>query len=226
MLCSFLKLFPIGAVLCLVKIKNRFSRYLTIILSSVVFLLFIFIFQENINIISLKTPRPYTDYSFGLQTIPDYAINILKINKSHVYIYFYLILILLITTIVFFKYQTFFKYKISNCKFGFGYLIGSGIFIISYIIGNNFEYRFVFLILTIPQIFIWRKTNKFLNHILALYVIIFWQTGINYFTVYLFSSKIYIFIGQFIVMYLFVFHFVVSLMFLLKYTVLVNQFRK
>ena len=220
LLCSFLKLFPIGAVLSLIKIKNRSNRFLTITLSSILFLLFIYVFQENIKIVSLKTPRPYQDYSFGLQTIPNYAINIFKIDKSQVYFFFYLLLILLITTLAFFKYQTFFKYKLSNSKFGYGYLIGSGIFIVSYIIGNNFEYRFVFLILTIPQIFIWRKSNTFLNHILVLYLIIFWQTGINYFTVYLFSSKIYIFIGQFIVMYLFAFHFIVSLVTLLKHTVL------
>jgi hypothetical protein len=214
---SMLKLFPIGAIICILNkkslgIKKSFLIFLTICVS---FITYLIVMKDNILLVSKKTPRPYGEISYGLGGIPSLLINHFK-EKYYFYFqlelykkypdfdFFIFLLFIFLILVLFFIYNRFFRFiftppLIEKNNEGNSYLIGAGIFLVTCLIGYNWEYRLVFLIFTIPQLLIWLPKYKFFASILLfLSILIVWQSFIN--------RVINIFIIQFFVLFLFLSH--------------------
>jgi hypothetical protein len=222
---SMLKLFPIGAIFCILNkmsigIKKSFLIFLTV---SVSFLTYLIVMKDNILLVSKKTPRPYSGMSYGLGGIPSLLINDLKerhyfffqlelYKKYPSFDFFIFLLFIFLVLVFFFFFNNFFRFFVSaplinKNNEGNSYLIGAGIFIVTCLIGYNWEYRLIFLIFTIPQLLIWLRRYKFFALILLfLSIFIVWQSFIN--------RVINIYIVQFFVLFLFLSHLYIIIIFL------------
>jgi len=224
LIVSTLKLFPIGAVFCILnnqclRLKKALLIFVTVL---VIFLVYLMAMKDNILLVSKKTPRPFGDIAFGLGGLPSLLIDyfkrkeyfyfLIEINKKNPNLIFYTFLLLLITVFIII-YLVLYKYfKIPLVKSnheGNSYLIGSGIFIVTCLIGYNFQYRLIFLIFTLPQLLFWIREFKFFAFgLLFISILIVWQSFINMNTV------INIFFMQFFIIFLFYSHLFILVNFL------------
>jgi len=199
---SFLKLFPFGAFFSVLflKWKNYKIKYLTLITMLVMFGIYLILISNDLIMVSNKTPRPIGYHAFGLGNIP--GMLMAKYGQNKLIWFFYLIFTTLIIIIIFFKTNAnISQLNIYNNKFGTAFIVGSCIFLTTYLIGNNFEYRLIFLILCIPQLFIWSidKNDPTAKAILLIILIVFWQ---SFFGLTL-KIPFYVYFGQFLVLILF-----------------------
>ena len=180
LLGSMLKIFPIGVIICLFNFrKNDLKK--TIVLAFgvlITFLVYVFIIFDNIVMVSEKTPRPFKEASYGLGGLPSFLKNYFKINDDNsIYIF------LGFTLFCIFSFTFLFRYlnnktnqpTICESRTGIAYLIGSGIFLITCLIGYNWEYRLIFLIFTIPQILSWSAVNRYFKLLLLIpFILLIW----------------------------------------------------
>ena len=202
LITSFLKLFPIGSIFCILNnVNNRVKKSLWSFVSVIlIFLMYLILMKENIIMVSQKTPRPYGGVSFGIGEIPSMFINYFKNYPSLKVFIFIIFIVLFLFTFIIFYHIVQKKIKtplVDSGSKGISYLIGSGIFITTYLIGYNWEYRLIFLLFTIPQILCWIGENKFIaKNLLILSILIVWQSytvsllsiGIRGIYAYLFSQ--------------------------------------
>ena len=225
--CSILKLYPIGAISFILN-ERKNNSVIILMISITAFAFYLYFFRENLEMVSMRTPRPYTYYSFGLQVLPENLIQNFKLNRSQTFLFYYIILAII--TLVYWKKNKrkyFLNPNLKKDKFTNGYLVGSGIFIVSCIIGYNYEYRLIFLILTIPKLIQWSRTNKYYVHFLVINLLVFWQSGINQLILHFFSSEIYLLLSQLLIIYLFIFHLVINFKMLFDFMnfIFVNKFK-
>lgn len=180
LVASMLKIFPIAAIIYVFHSKlNSIKKSVLLAFGVVsVFLIYVFIMLDNMIMVSEKTPRPFKAASYGLGGFPAFVNNYLKIESDNtIYMFLGFTFCCLLLFLLFFRIFRKFPVQpsIDDNKNGVAFLIGSGIFLITCIIGFNWEYRLVFLILTIPQILEWRKDKRrFKIMLLLLYFLLFW----------------------------------------------------
>jgi hypothetical protein len=187
LLLGMIKLFPIAGLLYLSNSPKKISSIVLFVLFTIIFGLHFVANFENWMLVSAKTPRPMGTAAYGLGPIVSFTI--LKINSFvNVYIHpinFKLIVVFTLTLLftavaqlVFFKNpfrET--TLAINQDYVGNSYIIGSSIFILTCIIGYNFDYRLIFLILTIPQIMVWINKNYMFGNLMFLTTLIFmWKS--------------------------------------------------
>jgi hypothetical protein len=178
---SILKLYPIGAIfLILVDKVNSNFKQIIFVTFFLLFSLYIFIFFDNISIVSFKTPRPYGVLTYGLGAIPTIAFIYFNEYKNLIFISFisFLLVWLILFYIKIVPYLS--KMVVENGVIGKAFFMGSGIFVFTCIIGYNYEYRLVFLLLTLPQIFLWMKQKMILSYLaIVVLLLIVWHTAIS-----------------------------------------------
>jgi len=185
LITGMLKLFPIGASICILndvisKIKKSFCLFISVI---VIFLIYLVLMKENILLVSQKTPRPFGGSSYGLWAIPEMFFRHFRHYPSFaVFIFFILKMLILLAFIIFYRYANKIVKTliIDSGSKGMSYIIGAGIFITTCLIGYNWEYRLIFLLLTIPQILSWIGEKKLMAiGLLFLSILIVWQSFIG-----------------------------------------------
>jgi len=172
MFAAILKLYPIFALITALKEKKR--NFTVIFLSIfIAFGIYVVTTFESIILISKATPRS-TILSYGGRVIFDVIFKELdryfySFYNSHIPQYFNIIkLLLFYLTIALFLLISYLLAKhtenlFQNNKLNINQIeafrIGSSIYIGTFLIGNNWDYRLIFLLFTIPQILAWLKTQ-------------------------------------------------------------------
>ncbi len=241
LLTSFLKLFPIGAITCVINNVNTKTRKIFWLFLSVIiiFFMYLILFRQNIIIVSQKTPRPFgsSNVSYGLgefpsifmnyiKKIPSVSIAIKNFQSLQFFIYTVFIVLLVLAFIAFYlnmKKKSKIPLVNSDNK-GISYLIGSGIFITTCLIGYNWDYRLIFLLFTIPQILIWISEKKIIaRYLLFFSILIVWQSFLSgLFSVI--GIPHYHFISQLLVIFLFYGHLSILLNFIvMRYRFLIKS---
>jgi len=183
MFAAILKVYPIFALITALKEKKR--NFTVVFLSIfIAFGIYVVTNFESIILVSKATPRA-TRYSYGGMVIFDVIFRYFSsFYNSHTPQYFNQIKFLLFSlTIALFLLISYLLAKhtenlFQNNKLNINQIeafrIGSSIYIGTLLIGNNWDYRLIFLLFTIPQILAWLKTQVQFESIsgLALMVII------------------------------------------------------
>ncbi len=164
LLAGMLKLFPISAIMGLAYHfkKNKKQTVFLFFITGILFLAYLFIMKENILTVHRTTPKPYVGFCFGLGVLPSLLQDCFPDARDSIWLPY---LASLSTGLVLFYCLT--RKKISalhfSCdKFGVAHIMGSAIFVTACLIGYNWEYRLVFLILTIPQTLTWARAKNVL----------------------------------------------------------------
>jgi hypothetical protein len=194
---AFLKLYPVaGFVYLLESTKNKKTLFLAGFATILLFVLYLWAIQEQLKPIYKIHPRSYF-LSYGIYTLPAlihaqssyFSLEILKTAAFIVAVLgcLYFIVIHLFSTEILNKDL----YKAEPLFFN-GYLIGSTMFVSTFIAGNNFDYRLIFLILTLPQVLHWsglphlRKTSLIQLGILG---VVLWNPFISGVSKYFLTNK-------------------------------------
>ena len=172
MFAAILKLYPIFSLITAIKEKQR--NFTVIFLSIfIAFGIYVVTNFERIILVSKATPRA-TKISYGGRVIFDVIFKNLdryyySFYNSHIPQYFNLIKLLLFSlTIALFLLISYLLAKhtenlFQNNKLNINHIeafrIGSSIYIGTFLLGNNWDYRLIFLLFTIPQILAWLKTQ-------------------------------------------------------------------
>jgi hypothetical protein len=203
-----LKLFPIAGLVGLAyHIKQ--SRKQTILLflgTGILFLAYVFIMKENLMSVSRVTPRPFECLCYGLGTIPSYLQK--RWNAPNIWVPYLLFLSAGLIAFYLIIRKQMGELKFYSDKFGLAHIIGSAVFTASCLIGYNWEYRLVFLVLTIPQTLKWLQAKKVLPAIsLVLTILVMEQTFIGAQIEPRLPIKInYFLLSQFFAVVLFMYH--------------------
>ena len=155
---AILKLFPIGALACLVNAAADKIKRGCIWLLAVGFgfsLYFLVSFPVMVSV-SRKTPRPYDEASYGLWQVPSLLISRFEWLGHYKAMVFGLFVSCIVSLVI---YVTRMGREpaplVMEDRKGMAFLAGSGIFLTTCLIGYNWEYRLIFLILTVPQLLAW-----------------------------------------------------------------------
>jgi hypothetical protein len=144
LLSVILKIFPIFGFLSLFyNNKNNYYFFITIFLCA----LYFFIFKNDFYMIANNTPKT-GDMSYGTLSITKNLEKHFNIYFNYYYLSFFLVIFSL-TIFFFFKKKI---PKINNNRENNFYFMGGGIFIFSFLINSNFDYRLIFLTFSIPTI--------------------------------------------------------------------------
>lgn len=194
LLSCFLKLFPIFAIGLYLKFKCKTSgTYASLIV--IIFFMYILGIGSELTLIRESTPRALVT-AFGAFVIPDNLLvntNVVDISSAFYQLFskdvpanfldkvHLLTMAVLLTVMVIVFLGTAHvssSYSIDTSKIDL-FRTGAGICIGTYLLGNNWDYRLTFLILTLPQIVIWCKSNSKLKYVsvsaLGCSIICFWN---------------------------------------------------
>ena len=205
LIISMLKLFPIGAIIMLF-VHRITNRKMVIILSVFAFLfsLYVYLFFDNIRLVSFLTPRPYGAHTYGLGGIP--SLIFVHFNQFKLLIFISFMIGLFIWLVFFYKKikPLLNKMTMENGLVGNAFFMGAGIFILTCLIGFNWEYRLTFLFFTLPQILAWVKQKMLLSYfVTGLLLLVVWQNFISGVIFYFFNFRFYEFFAPFFVVFLF-----------------------
>lgn len=143
-LSVILKIYPIFGFLSLLKNKkNHHYFFISIILC----VLYFVIFKNDFYMIANNTPKT-GDMSYG-------TLSIIKNLEKHFNIYFnyfYLSFFLVFVSLIFYYFLKKKNLKIKSNTENEFYFMGASIFVFSFLINSNFDYRLIFLTFTVPAI--------------------------------------------------------------------------
>ncbi len=156
-----LKLFPLFAYLIIFLRRGFWDKFLKLILSTIFILFYLILTFDDLILISNATPRS-GGLSYGRNVI-DSAMSLSSIFKSSIFsnmtvvvsqfLSFSFILLTVIT--VFMGLRN--KVELSNInppfEFKSLFIAGASIYCGTFIIGNNWDYRLIFLTLTFPLLY-------------------------------------------------------------------------
>ncbi|WP_208345622.1 hypothetical protein [Aetokthonos hydrillicola] len=161
---SFLKLFPIFGIFFLLK-ESKFRFWGLFTLACTVFLIYIIFTFNDVKQMVHVTPRG-TEYSYGVNVfwmrleeltqsphLKNISVIIQSLGKKLSYL-------TLITIFIVSGLSVFRKRDINlleNEQHIDAFRLGAGVYIGTFMFGNNWDYRLIFLIFTIPQIVSWIK---------------------------------------------------------------------
>lgn len=154
-----LKLYPLFGLTVLLREKQKMARFLIAIVLAISVFYFLSDYHELISTFR-NTPKSH-NLSYGTNVIPtrikhstysDYGpIAFILTNLAAV-------VILMIGTILGSKVDLSSNYRVENYLDAFR--SGSAIYIGTFFLGNNFDYRLIFLLLTIPQLVWWWQADS------------------------------------------------------------------
>jgi hypothetical protein len=170
-LASMLKLYPVFAFTILLRERGKRIALSTLAIF-LGFFLYIVSIKDQLPLISKATPRAVS-FSYGMKVVADVllpkfyifnglnikSINSLKIIIPLIMIFIVLLLAIKCSGILNSLYFLDLSEKLVNSGNLNAFRIGTSIFIGTFIIGNNWDYRLIFLIFTIPQLLEFMSLN-------------------------------------------------------------------
>ncbi|MFB2838955.1 hypothetical protein [Floridanema evergladense] len=171
---AILKLYPIFALISCLKEKRRnfFLIFLALVIS---FGIYVIGNLESLYLVSKATPRS-TFLAYGIKVL--FNVFLLELSNFSIIVFkqgfikFFQIVMLIIFNITIFivilkaydlaKNEEEFHQQESEWETNQidVFRIGASIYLGSYLIGNNWDYRLIFLLFTIPQILAWIKSRN------------------------------------------------------------------
>lgn len=205
---SFLKLFPIfGFISLLEVVKSKKKLFWIIFVTVVIFICYLLLIQKQLIAIYEIHPKMYF-LSYGLFTLPIYIfkttslfdLKTLKVIAS-------IFLVIVVSFLVTFRKKTSKNKELYKAEAFFfnSYLMGSSIFVGTFILGNNYDYRLIFLVFTFPQLIHWvhipdlRKYSLFHFFLLLL---VLWNPLISGIFTHVFHTKFIIYLVEEVVCWL------------------------
>ncbi|WP_134197484.1 hypothetical protein [Chryseobacterium daecheongense] len=183
LLAFMLKLYPIGAgllVLYLYKEIN-FKNIAVLIGVAVVILVYIGLNYEEIIMIRERTPISISEFSFGFQVpLENFMSHNRKMYKIEgVYWAGYIVLWISIIFLLFKIFRNQWNHvDLTNItrRELYLFLIGAGVFLFSFFLSISWEYRLFFLVLCVPALISWAKSNQFgAKYMIIILPIILWN---------------------------------------------------
>jgi hypothetical protein len=190
---AFLKLYPIFSLIYYIKEKPK-AFIITVGSLIALFLLYVMYYFEDMVTLWRVTPRNYRS-SYGAFVYADFLIAALKragvsLNSTvfHAIMWGIAAAILAACGYVSMKKAPLELFDSTHIN---GFQIGAGIFVGTFLIGNNFDYRLIFLILTMPQLITWGKHTGTLGYlsIMALTLLLMRYWG-EWWTAFLFPHSL------------------------------------
>lgn len=174
--CSLIKLYPFAAFsVCLKEKKKTFLKIIFIF--GLLFSIYIIVTFRDIMLISEGTPRVFY-YSYGCIGVINSLNYLLKhffdIQIKHLYIASWVLIFFVLFAV--YSVSFFKKIKITyNSNNLSSFRIGASIYVTTFILGQNFVYRLVFLFFTLPLLLEWIRTKSNLKYVslISLLCIIF-----------------------------------------------------
>ena len=187
---SILKIFPTVLLFAFKKIKLKILLFYLLIS-----FLILFILRNDITYILINTPVPSLG-SYGIKSFHKLSIERLSMNLSSIFIYLVFIITSLIYYIIFYKNIIFDNLQQSEIL---SFKVGASIYVFTFILMGNFDYRLIFLIFCIPLIYNIRNTfYRNLNILLIIF-------SMNIYYMKIFFGKFGVIINLFSKIFLFYF---------------------
>lgn len=173
LLASFLKIFPIVAIVGLLN-QSKKSFITALLISFSIFIIYVFFNMQDIILIKKNTPQ---DQAIGLS----YGMNVIWMATKilfgsnmgmflKIFTYLYIFLSFVFFCMYLQKKQAIFS--IIDTTYIDSFRVGSTIYVATFLLNNNFDYRLIFLIFTIPQLILWIKSDMKILKLTALLSII------------------------------------------------------
>jgi hypothetical protein len=178
---SFLKLYPIFGLSFLLR-ENKRTFWFMFIAACTIFIFYLIYSMDDLRQVYLTTPK-FAKSSFGVNVfwMGLNKSNILNLQLPDTFVlgvrissYIMLIAVFIVALLQGLKNKH--AYDFLNNKHIDAFRIGASIYIGCFLIGNNFDYRFIFLIFTIPYLLMWIRARDKINisvPLIALCTIIF-----------------------------------------------------
>ena len=177
---AVLKLYPIaGLIACLKEEKHRATGIFVFFLG--VFALYVYHILPDIFLIHQNAAKS-SYISYGAKVLYD-IVRLNLIGNGYDWPPFMIFNVVLIVSVTAIAYAAARRKNINGLRVDHldSFRVGAAIYIISYFFWNNWDYRFVFLIFTIPQILLWVRQREILSGIsrlaLAVLTVTFWLSG-------------------------------------------------
>jgi hypothetical protein len=159
-LASSLKLYPLLSFIVLLKNKN----YLSFFIVSGIFIISFWILRSDFLILAKTTPRGF-NVSFGLFVFLDYLKNYFPaIFLIFPYTVMKLVCVffgILLPVFFYFRMQkNYSPLTFDDSSRSYLFIVGSAAYACAFLIGNCFDYRLIFLHLTIPYLLYSQHTNN------------------------------------------------------------------
>lgn len=170
LLAATLKLYPIFALSIVFK-ENKRAAYVLAGVIVVAFILYVVSIFPDLKYISAETLRS-NQLSYGGIIIFNIFFKLIKLlapnqqglNTIKIALLGLVILLLLSIAYLLVRHRTASEdLSALNTDFLQSFRIGAGIYIGTFLLGNNWDYRLIFLIFTIPQILAWIKSNSWVS---------------------------------------------------------------
>lgn len=168
---SILKLYPVFAFISILKNKKEdFFIFLSVLSAFIIYIIFSY---KSLILVSEATPRP-TKLAYGGQVIfaiilknlqKKLGFSLAEITNLKPQLILFLICLIIIVILAYKKAQNNYQANLLNCDYIDSFRIGSAIYLGTFLIGNNYDYRLVFLLLTVPQILDWIKNKHPISEI-------------------------------------------------------------
>lgn len=195
------KIFPVFGLAYFLDPENRTS--LKYILLSILFTGAYFVTTLNRMIFIFNNTKKGSDLSYGVSVFPAYLNQLVKMDEvKNTSVFFYQIVYFMNELVVRFPYITYLIAIIVIVIFlllGFAhqndfknldrrnlraFWIGAGIYIGTFLLGNNWDYRLIFLLFTIPQLGDWamgrdKQTANITRFVLVMLFLALWYLVIN-----------------------------------------------
>jgi hypothetical protein len=162
-LAAFLKYFPIvGLGYLLKEDRKRFFRLLLIGIG--IFVAYLAVTWRDTSWIVGHTPRgALENYGVGVISFRVYEITNSRLIGNLVIIPLFIFLYLSMIFILYLVSRYKGNLAVGDTRFIDAFRIGALIYLATFIQGNSFNYRLIFLIFTVPQIVIWAQTQADLH---------------------------------------------------------------
>jgi hypothetical protein len=161
---AVLKLFPVFAFCSLFKEKKRTFLILSALLGFT-FLLYILYTYNDLMLIGRAIPMG-VKFAYGNMVIFDYfkqyvlgeMLNVRILSNMKICVWLFTFLFVILSFLCFSRKNNHSMY--SDSRYITSFRIGASIFVGSFLLGNNWDYRLIFLLFTIPQLIRWEIENK------------------------------------------------------------------
>lgn len=214
LISTILKMHPLFSFIVAIKEKPKITAIIYILSAVILFAVAAVYFPSYLQSARV-TPRPYEWFSFGSNVLGFYffqnSLGIKEIRYKIMIISFAFALLLML--IMIFRAR---KIKYTTPDEGFridAFRLGAALYIGNFIIGNNYDYRMIFLLFCLPQLLTWATSAGSLKKLsvicIANLLILFHYTSIlrHAFTAeWIMTSKAIFYWGVFVILFMLLLH--------------------
>ncbi len=195
LICGFLKLYPFTTIISFLKDDKKKSLWLSSVLL-IISIVYIILTYDTIKISVLNIQSLF--FGSSVAFCHGYLVIFKLLNTypvfNHIFNFFPYQLIALAVVILLLVLVYFYSKKnnfILDTNYLFAFRVGALLYAGSFMCGQNFDYKFIMFIFTIPQLLSWLKNNEQIRG-LTLFALV--SILISCWSVILFSKLFYFFI--------------------------------